>query len=458
MTKNEFLRNLPKVDDILRSVKTEPVDHEILKDLVVEEIGRLRRELLDDATSAEESDLKTLVIRRTESRIRQLLTLPLRRVINGTGVILHTNLGRSIFRAKGIESLLSGYCNLELSIETGERGDRNEHVSELLRRITGCEAAIAVNNNAAAVMLVLAALAKGRTVVVSRGEQVEIGGSFRIPDVAALSGADIIEVGTTNVTRASDYRYAIEKRSDCALILRVEPSNFAVIGQSRRPKNQELFELASEFQIPYYVDLGSGVLDPTLIHGAIETEYIEGKNIKSLMKSADLLSFSGDKLIGSTQAGLIVGKKKYIDQLKRHPLYRAMRLDKATIAILCSTLIDAIQGVPSLLSEMLTVQSVELRQRAMAFVESLGSVGEGLEIRPCELVSAVGGGTFAHTSLPSFGIEIRSKTKKASKIAEELRLRDVPIQVTIERDVVRIDFRTILPQDLDELRRAICSL
>src|SRR5256885_6061577 len=340
----------------------------------------------------------------------------LRRVLNATGVIVHTNLGRAPLAAEALERVVEaarGYSNLEYDLADGRRGSRQEHVAGALRRLTGAEAALVVNNNAAAVLLALAALAEGREVVVSRGELVEIGDGFRIPDVLLRSGARLVEVGTTNRTRAGDYERAIGPET--AVLLRVHQSNFRVVGSTERPQLSEVAAIASRHGLPLVDDLGSGVLAE--IPG-------EPSAKESLQAGADLVCFSGDKLLGGPQAGIVVGRADLVERLRRHPLQRALRADKLTLAALEGTLVlyldpeRALRELPVL--RMLNEPPEAVRARA----EGLAAVVDG-EVE--ETVARVGGGALPLAELPSFACAVEEE------LAERLRRTD-PAVVGIVRD------------------------
>ena len=364
----------------------------------------------------------------------------LRRVLNATGVIVHTNLGRAPLAAAALERAIEatrGYSNLEYDLAEGRRGSRQNHVASILCRLTGAEAALVVNNNAAALLLALAALAEGRDVIVSRGELIEIGDGFRIPDVLARSGARLVEVGTTNRTRAADYARAIDERT--ALLLRVHQSNFRVVGFAERPRLEDLAGVARAGSLPLLDDLGSGALvdlsdEPTAR--------------ASLAAGADLVCFSGDKLLGGPQAGIIVGSAELIERLRRHPLHRALRIDKLSLAALEGTLLlyldpeRALAEVPVL--RMLRESPETVQARAARLATAVGGEVE-------ETVARVGGGALPLHELPSFACAVEER------LSAPLRMHE-PAVVGIVRDGrLLLDCRTLADAELDEVAAAVAA-
>ena len=359
----------------------------------------------------------------------------LRRVLNATGVIVHTNLGRAPLAAEAIarvEEVARGYSNLEYDLTAGARGSRQDHVADILRRLTGAEAALVVNNNAAAVLLALAALAEGREVLVSRGELIEIGDGFRIPDVLARSGARLREVGTTNRTRAADYEKAIG--DETALILRVHQSNFRVVGFTELPPLRRLAQVAQSHKLPLVDDLGSGVL----------VELADEPSAKeSLAAGADLVTFSGDKLLGGPQAGIVVGRADLVERLRRHPLQRALRADKLTLAALEGTLalyLDAPERIPVL--RMLRDDGVRARAERLASLTG-GTVEE--------TVARVGGGALPLAELPSFACALEEE------LAAPLRATEPPVVGIVRDGKLLLDCRTLTDDEVDDVARAVAS-
>ena len=378
----------------------------------------------------------------------------LRHVVNATGVVIHTNLGRAPLAAEAMASALaigSGYSNLEYDLQAGSRGHRHVHAERLLCHLTGAEAAVIVNNNAAATLLVLAALAASREVIVSRGELVEIGGGFRVPDVMVQSGARLREVGTTNRTRVNDYAAAINDRTGA--ILRVHPSNFRIEGFTERPALADLAALARRFSLPLVEDLGSGWLglEP---HPALGSEPSVAASVGD---GADLVMFSGDKLLGGPQAGVIVGRRDLLDQVRRHPLMRALRADKLSYAALEATL--AMWAMPAAreripVYRMIALTVDDLDRRAREFMEKLATV-PGLDCTVIDGVSTIGGGSVPGSALPTRLIAIEADALSASALEARLREGDPPVIARIQDDRVVIDLRTVSPEEEPDLLRAI---
>jgi L-seryl-tRNA(Ser) seleniumtransferase len=364
-------------------------------------------------------------------------------VINATGVVIHTNLGRAPLASAALQrinAIAQGYCNLEYDVEQGNRGSRSVHASSLLQTMTGAEAAVVVNNNAAATMLILAALGSGREVVISRGELVEIGGGFRVPDVMARSGAMLREVGTTNRTRIADYRAAIGPRT--AMLLRVHPSNFRIEGFTERPSLREMVAAAREASIPLVEDLGSGCLDEELPWEPTVQQSIEA--------GADLVCFSGDKMLGGPQAGIIVGRAALVQQCQRHPLMRALRVDKLTLAALEGTLIEYRAGrarttIPVVRMLLEPVEHIE--ERAQHVVEQLH--GGTWRVALMNGMSAAGGGSAPGVEIPTILIALQHATLSPDRLGARLRDANPPVIARIEDDCVVLDLRTVLPTDDD---------
>ena len=407
--------------------------------------GRLAAVTVDDAVERIE--------RGVESRLRAAMRPSLVRVINATGVIVHTNLGRAPLSDDAlarVRDVAGGYTNLEYDLAAGTRGRRDTHAERLVTRLTGADAAAVVNNNAAATLLILAALAHGREVIISRGELVEIGGGFRVPDVMTQSGAILREVGTTNRTRAADYAAAIGDRT--ALILRVHPSNFRVVGFTERPSLPELTAIGRRFQIPVAEDLGSGWLgwpNRSDLPEALREEPIVSESIAA---GADVVCFSGDKLLGGPQAGIVAGTRAALDAIRRHPLMRALRVDKLTYAALEATLEAHAIGrghsaVPVLRMLRMTADDIGARAEALALVLS----ASGWQTRLLDGASTVGGGSAPGAELPTKLIELAHGTLTADQIEQHLRSLDPAIIARIQNDRVVLDLRTVLPEETDTL-------
>lgn len=388
----------------------------------------------------------------TEKRLRDAMRPSLVRVVNATGVIVHTNLGRAPLSAAAlarVTAVAGGYTNLEYDVARGARGRRDQHAEKLIARLTGAEAGVVVNNNAAATMIVLAALAAGREVIISRGELVEIGGGFRVPDVMAQSGAVLREVGTTNRTRANDYAAAINERT--ALILRVHPSNFKVVGFTERPALDELVSLGRRFKIPVAEDLGSGWLGWPVRDDLPEALRDEPIVSESVAAGADVVCFSGDKLLGGPQAGIVAGRQETVDRIRRHPLMRALRVDKLTYAALEATLEEHAIGrqgdVP--VERMLRMTKEEIGRRADALAAALNR--SGWTARVIDGMSTVGGGSAPGSELPTRLVELTADGMTADQIEQHLRANDPPVIARIENDRVVLDLRTVLLEETDRL-------
>jgi L-seryl-tRNA(Ser) seleniumtransferase len=422
------LRDLPSVDELARGVD-DPLAIAAARTV----LDRAREEI---RAGADPGDLG--------ARVRDELTAArapsLRRVLNATGVIVHTNLGRAPLAEEALAQVVEaarGYSNLELDLREGSRGSRQDHVAAILRRLTGAEAALVVNNNAAAMLLALAALAEDREVIVSRGELIEIGDGFRIPDVLAHSGARLVEVGSTNRTRARDYEKAV--RAETALILRVHQSNFRVVGFTELPRIEELAAVARRAGVPLLDDLGSGVLASNSLLQADG----EPSARDSLAAGADLVCFSGDKLLGGPQAGIIVGRGELIERLRRHPLQRAVRADKLTLAALEGTLrvyLDAPERIPVL--RMLHEDSAGVRARAERLAALVGGTVE-------ETIGRVGGGALPLAELPSFACAIEES------LAAPLREGDPPVIGIVRDGKLLLDCRTLAEAEVDEVAAAV---
>lgn len=454
MDRKGWYRRLPKMDVVLQRASLQPACVRYGRKAVMEAVNAclddIRVQIPHMETEAELELLLDSLEENVEERLAVSEKFHYRRVINATGVILHTNLGRAplpeeaVFRAA---SLMTGYGNLEYDVEKGLRGERYAHFEELICRITGAEAAVAVNNNAAAVLLMISALAGGREIIVSRGEQVEIGGKFRIPDIIAQSGALRVEVGTTNKTRITDYEEAIGENT--AALLKVHTSNFRIVGFTESVGCGELAALGRKYDIPVLEDLGSGVLVDLSKYGIKKEPTVA----ESLASGVDLVSFSGDKLLGGPQAGIIVGKKKWIDLCRKHPLTRAVRIDKFTVAMLENIFRlyqdpeQAVKRIPVL--SMLTEKQEKLRERAGRIKALLAEVPETycLEIVNCE--SPVGGGALPGETLPGAGLAIKTD-RNLNQLEQALRLGEVPLIPRITEDVLLLDMRTVRDDEVEE--------
>ena len=397
-----------------------------------------------------QDDLGEKLIQRIAAKLEQQTKPSLVRVINASGVILHTNLGRAPLSQNTIETIRQAaisYSNLEFDLESGRRGSRTVHARDLLCRITGAEDALVVNNNAGAVLLALSALAKRRAVVISRSQLVEIGGGFRIPDVMKQSGARLVEVGTTNRTRLDDYKEALEQGA--ALVMRAHTSNFKLIGFTHQPDLAELVELAHQYGVPFLDDLGSGCLLDTSIYGLSHEPMVQ----ESLSAGVDLVCFSGDKLLGGPQAGIILGKADLVAKLKRHPLARAIRADKLCLSGLTATLQhylkgDAEQSIP--VWRMIAARPEEIRARAENWQRRLGAG----EVLPAQ--STVGGGSLPEETLPTFVLALNFP--RADQAAARLRKADTPLISRVQGGQLLLDPRTVLEDDEERLITTIKNL
>ena len=422
------LRDLPSVDELLRDDRLAAEPRPLALSAARAALERAREEI---RAGADPGDLAERAVAELAAARRPAL----RRVLNATGVIVHTNLGRAPLADAALERVraAAGYSNLEYDLSSGSRGSRQDHLAPLLRRLTGAEA-IVVNNNAAALLLVLAALAEGREVVVSRGELIEIGDGFRIPDVLARSGARLVEVGTTNRTRAADYERAIGPET--ALLLRVHQSNFRVVGFTEQPRVEELAALARRSDVPLVDDLGSGAL--------VELEG-EPTPAGSLAAGADLVCFSGDKLLGGPQAGIVVGRAELVERLRRHPLQRALRADKLTLAALEGTLalaLEAPERIPVV--RMLREEAASVRARAERLAAAVGGAVE-------ETVARVGGGALPLAELPSFACAVEEE------LAPLLRAGEPPVIGIVRDGRLLLDCRTLTDAEADEVAAAIAA-
>jgi L-seryl-tRNA(Ser) seleniumtransferase len=459
---NELLRSLPSIERLLAGDVAErlatKLNRDIVRDLLREITDELRMELSEAGSqnssrgrsaTAQSPDrtphsLIAEIEQRLQTRAASFAAPSLCRVVNATGVILHTNLGRAPLAQAAIDAVAdvgSHYSNLEYDLDRGERGHRESHCQDLLARLAGSEAAVVANNNAAAVLLVLNTLAEGGEVIVSRGELIEIGGSFRIPDVMEKSGARLREVGTTNRTRIADYEQAINERT--RLILRVHPSNYRIIGFTERPSIHEIAELGRRAGIPSFEDLGSGCLLDLSTYG-VTGEPVVGESLKA---GVSVVSFSGDKMLGGPQAGIIAGSREVIDRVRKNALMRALRVDKMTYAAIEATLRLYERGVA--VSEVPVIRAIavsraEIEGRATRFSSSVAAITSGLVRASCEDgESVIGGGSAPEVKLPTILVALEHNELSATSMEERLRRHSVPIISRTERDRVLIDLRTV---------------
>ncbi len=439
-------RCLPSVDRLLSEDKIKQLEKSYPRALLVDlarqclEQERLSISLGNPCPSIDE------IAESVCARAEALANLSLRPVINATGVILHTNLGRAPLsqEATAAMSMASGYCNLEFDLDSGLRGSRHIYGEQLLCQLTGAEAALVVNNNASAVLLALTALAKRKEVIVSRGQAVEIGGGFRIPEVMRQSGAKLVEIGTTNCTYAEDYERAIGPRT--AALLRVHSSNFRIMGFTHTVSLEELVELGTRYDLPVFDDLGSGCLLDTTKFGLDPEPMAQ----QSIALGAGLAFFSGDKLLGGPQAGIIVGKKPFVDKLKKHPLARAVRIDKIRLAGIMATLIhylkdEAPEKIP--VWRMISTPLEEIERRAGLWAQALGGLAQVIEGE-----SMIGGGSLPGGTLPTRLVALGGKSKKKDKstaqaLAQRLRRQNPPVVGRISENMLLLDPRSVLPEE-----------
>ena len=471
-TASNRLRNLPSIDSLLRTDTAQSlkpiVGLEHLTALARQVTNTLRQELmagqLDSATgNAHENDSAQHMLSEAERRLvaahQDEATRGVRRVINATGVILHTNLGRAPLSAAArfaVAEEAAGYCNLEFDLNSGNRGRRGARAEDLLAALTGTEEALVVNNCAAAALLVLTVLAREGETIVSRGELVEIGGDFRVPDVMAQSGTRMVEVGTTNRTKLADYQRAIT--ADTRLIMRVHTSNYRIVGFTKTPTLNELASLAHESGLLLYEDAGSGALIDFEKHGITGEPVIRD----SFEAGVDVISFSGDKLLGGPQAGLLVGRAEVIERLRKHSLYRALRADKLRIAALEATLDTYARNATT--NELPTHQMIsmtfdDLKSRATNFIAQVqGSTASNLRFEIVEGESAIGGGAAPTSRLRTPLISVTHAKCSANQLEERLRQSDPPVIARIEDNRVLLDLRTVAVEDETTLASAVTSL
>jgi L-seryl-tRNA(Ser) seleniumtransferase len=441
-----LLKSIPKVDKFITNKAFEDFSKSLITKISKEKIANLREDILQEKVSfIDENLLANEVLKEYE----KITSSSLKSLINATGVIVHTNLGRSLLDKQTLQKAIqiaTSYNNLEYDLQKGQRGERYEHITKSLKELLGCEDALVVNNNASAVFLILNTFCKNKEVVVSRGELVEIGGSFRVPEVMSQSGATLKEIGTTNKTHLRDYENAIYENT--SMLMKVHKSNYEIVGFSSEVKFEDISKLAKEQNLIDYYDMGSGNIDE-LPFGLSKNE----PSIKELMKlNPSLLSFSGDKLLGSVQAGIIVGKKELIEKIKKNQLLRMLRVDKITLALLEESinlyLKNELDKIPTL--KMLNTPIEVLETRAKKVQKSLQNI---LKIEVLSTNTVVGGGTTPNKKIPTIALSLEFKDFKANKI--EALLRENLIISRIENDKVLLDFRTILEEDLEKLENIL---
>lgn len=447
------LRRLPSVDKVISDERITQLHGNYPHELIVNVVRRRLDEARFSIKSGRQSPSLDKIVDDISSELKSLLQSSLRRVINAGGVILHTNLGRAPLTREAMtamEVVTTGYCNLEFDLDSGTRGSRDVHVEKLLCRVTGAESALVVNNNASAVLLALTVLTKKKEVIVSRGQAVEIGGGFRIPDVMRQSGAKLVEVGTTNCTYISDYEQAISPRT--AALLRVHASNFRIEGFTTSVNINEMVELGKKHGMLVLDDLGSGCLLDTTSFGLAAEPMVQ----QSISLGVQLVCFSGDKLIGGPQAGIIVGKKEFIDRLRKHALARAIRIDKIRLAGLAATLIhylkgEAVEKIP--IWRMISMPLVEIEKRAELWAEALGDIAKIVDGE-----TMVGGGSLPGSTLPTRLVAIGNKQFNRNMVlslARALRHNVPPVIGRITNDILLLDPRTVMDEEDDIVLQAL---
>ncbi|SMP49510.1 L-seryl-tRNA(Sec) selenium transferase [Anoxynatronum buryatiense] len=467
MERQAWLRKIPKTDDVLHQIKTIDDMQTFNEDFIKAEVRQVLQELREAILTGEYSEDHPQnlsiqqIIKSVQERCQQISALQLRRVINGTGVVLHTNLGRAPlgnYVKEALWDVAQGYSNLEMNLTTGKRGSRYDHMKEILLRLTGAEDVLVVNNNAGAVLLVLSAIAKGKEVIISRGELVEIGGSFRVPEVMEQSGATLIEVGATNKTYVRDYEKAVTEHTGA--LLKVHQSNFKIVGFTQEASVEELVSLAHSHDLPLINDLGSGLLIDLEVDGFPAEPTVQ----QAIEAGSDVVTFSGDKLLGGAQAGIIAGKREWIRLIEKHPLTRALRVDKLTLCALEATLVqylDPIQAkkhIPAL--KMMTESVQNLQQRAKDLYDQLQSVNNddsGIQIDIIPGSSQVGGGSYPTVQMESRLIRFSSSLENIPRLERFLRSQSPAIVGRIQDNALLLDLRTIFQQDYNDICQAFLA-
>lgn len=454
----DLLRKLPSIDVLLKELGEVPAP--LNREFVTELLRELLEQYRDDILEGKRQDIsKEDILENFKKKSAELSNRNLKKVINATGIIVHTNLGRSILSKEALDAMIdvcSNYNNLEYNLDKGERGSRYIHSEKLLERITGAEASLVVNNNAAAVLLALNTLCKGKEAIVSRGQLVEIGGAFRVPEVMEMSGAALVEVGTTNKTHLYDYERAINENT--GVLLKVHASNFKIIGFTETVSSEALAELGNKNGIPVIEDIGSGVLVDFSAYGFNPEVTVQ----QCINSGVDVVTFSGDKMLGGPQCGIIIGKRKYISEMKKNQLLRALRVDKTCLAALEATLLhylnerEAVEKIPTL--NMILSPAELHKKRGIKLKRKLSAIGKGFKIEIKSDVSLIGGGAMPGEKIDSCVLSIKHISLKASNIEKLLRNYEIPIIVRINNDEVLLDLRTIKDGDFDIIVKAFCSI
>ncbi|MGH4139287.1 L-seryl-tRNA(Sec) selenium transferase [Clostridium sp.] len=456
----ELLRSLPKVDELLQE---ETIKQQLEISMRVLVLDSLREAIEDFRKAILNDEIQSLTKEEVIIHFIKLLNkknLPkLRKIINATGTVVHTNLGRSLLSKDAIDRVINvaeNYNNLEYDIEKGKRGSRYSHIEDILIKITGAEAAMVVNNNAAAVMLALDTLCREKEAIVSRGQLVEIGGSFRVPDIMKFSGAKLVEVGTTNRTHLYDYQDNITENT--GVLLKVHTSNFKIVGFTQEVSIEALVKLGNENDVPVIEDIGSGVLIDYSKYGFVYEPTVQ----ESIRKGIDVVTFSGDKMLGGPQAGIIVGKAKYINRMKKNQLTRALRIDKMTLAALEGTLkyyleeTEAIKNIPTL--NMLLCPLDMLKKRAQKLKRKLQNKTDKFTFTIDNDYSMVGGGSMPTEKIETYVIKIKSESFTAPQIEENLRMNEVAIITRINNNEVIMDLRTLFEKDYGIITEAFRTM
>lgn len=454
----KILRGLPKIDELLLDEQLiffmETTPRAVVVNAAREIIDTMRKQIL--AGELSEIPSRAAIIEDICDTVNGKKKRNLRTLVNATGVVLHTNLGRANLCKTAVESVLSvadSYSNLEYDVKKGARGSRHDHVEKIISKITGAEAAMVVNNNAAATMLCLSALAFGKEVVTSRGELVEIGGSFRIPEIMEQSGAILKEVGTTNKTKPSDYRNAFDAERTAAF-LKVHTSNYRIVGFTQEVSLKEMVKLGKEYEVPVIYDMGSGLMVDLSRYGVDEPTVVD-----ALKDGADVVLFSGDKLLGGPQGGVLIGKKEYIDKMKKHPLARALRVDKMTLAAMEATFFEyldmdtAKKNVPVL--NMITVTEEELKTRANALVKTIMEKTDAYKLDVTDCKDQVGGGSAPTVRLSGQAVAVFSDKIPAERLERLMRKAEIPVIVRVAHDEVLLSVRTIKESEFESIANAL---
>jgi L-seryl-tRNA(Ser) seleniumtransferase len=461
--RKNILRFIPAVDEVLKHPSIQELivgfSRKLVLTLIRDELDGLRKKILaqEIVSSPDRGTTLKILVDQIVQKAKNTNLLHLGKVINATGIIIHTNLGRAPLLRRAVENIggvAEGYCNLEYELEKGERGSRYMHVEKILEELSGAESALVVNNNAAAVLVVLNTLAQGHEAIVSRGELIEIGGSFRLPDIMRQSGCALKEVGTTNKTKLSDYERGISQET--RLFLTAHTSNYRILGFTEQVALKDLVGLGRTFNIPVMKDLGSGNFVDLTPYGLEDEPTV----METISSGVDVVTFSGDKLLGGPQAGIIVGKKKYLDEIKKNPLLRALRVDKFTLAALEVTLREyfdpekAVKSIPVL--EMLTVTPEELKKKAKTlFRQITRKAKDAYEMSVEKDFSQAGGGSLPLQTLPTWVVTLIPRSFSVAELDKRLRKHHPPIVARINQERLLIDVRTVFTHEMPIISKAL---